>query len=143
MKNRFGFGWLTIGLFKPVDSCDKPYQNKFTHQDPGFARTNLLFRARWLAKADAACTSHYLNVFDDFGHDYFAQTSFKMASKRVRGGISFQSESIELLFIRTSPLAMGCVCVVIDKALFLSPLQSYSRLNLTDISPSLLGFFKS
>jgi hypothetical protein len=70
MKNRFGFGWLTIGFFKPVDSRDKPYQNKFTHQDTGIARTNLLFRARWLAKADAALRqpsgiepSHLARVF--------------------------------------------------------------------------------
>lgn len=54
MENRFGFDWLTIGFLKPVDSRDKPNQNKFTHQDTGIARTNLPPRARWLAKADAA-----------------------------------------------------------------------------------------
>jgi hypothetical protein len=54
MENRFGSDWLTIGFLKPVDSRDKPYQNKFTHQDTGIARTNLPSPARWLAKADAA-----------------------------------------------------------------------------------------
>ena len=53
-KNRLGYGWVPIGLFKPVDSQKKPHQNKSIHQDTGFARTNLFFRTRWLAKADAA-----------------------------------------------------------------------------------------
>jgi hypothetical protein len=71
-QNRFAFDWLTT-VFRAVDSLRNPHQNLTKHQDTGIARTNLLPRARWLARADVALRQPSGNEPSHLARVFFAE----------------------------------------------------------------------